>query len=236
MLKPTSFLERLAAYAEKTPASSTPFRFIEMQHFGAGITAVHDSLGEYDVYFDPDLWDVIFPQIWGDGLYPPAAKEHNLGILPGVGRAPKIRSFIEALYFAKGQLEPKASWHAKLPAVIRVKKPAAPIRTFEQLVKGRKWKPILRLLKKKGASINVAESEVAMGSYAAVVLNQNGFIREQGKGGLSAAYTSNKPTHTPIKPLSEIWKLSHGFDDSLPSEEQLVADVLRKVKELRERK
>lgn len=83
--------------------------------------AVMDNFNETDVYFDVGSYRVIMEGIWEDGegkncLFPPALKGTGLGVLPGVGRAPQVRVYADALEFAKQQLEPiveKAQFYDK---------------------------------------------------------------------------------------------------------------------------
>ena len=83
--------------------------------------AVMDNYNETDVYFDTKSYKLIMEQIWrdvrGDScLFPQALKGTGLGVLPGVGCAPQIRGYADALEFAKQQLEPivkEAQWYKK---------------------------------------------------------------------------------------------------------------------------
>lgn len=120
-----------------------------------------------------------------------------------------------------------------------------PIQTFEELMKGRKWKAVLRLLKKKNATIRVAESEIMMGRYAAVILNGRGFQCESGRGGMSAAFAGNNPTFKPIKSAKDVLEKAIDYSGPLsddppgtptPSENELVGKILLELEKNRQRK
>jgi len=76
-----------------------------------GIIIVKDSKGEkeeFDTYFDPDKWEFRIPKIWAP------VDPNGVGILPGLGRFPRVQSFEEAIRFAASQLQsknPQASWY-----------------------------------------------------------------------------------------------------------------------------
>lgn len=116
----TDHAERLRRYLEFSRNAEVPFVALAVQPLGDGITAVHDSLDEIDIYFDSEMWNPTMPEIWGKNcLYPAHARRFNLGVLPGVGRAPSVRNFDTALAFARDQLTPKngATWFVPLPTV-----------------------------------------------------------------------------------------------------------------------
>jgi hypothetical protein len=116
----TDYAEKLRSYLKSAETAEFPFTTLAVQHLADGITTVQDSLGEFDTYFDPEKWEPTMPEIWSDdSLYPPRVKRASLGVLPGMGRVPAVRSFDVALAFAKQQLKPKngAAWHDPLPAV-----------------------------------------------------------------------------------------------------------------------
>ena len=82
---------------------------LEMAVISPRAVVVYDSMGEYDVFFDGSSYISLHPSIWDEGraLFPnDTVKKLNIGILPGKGRAPQIRSFEEALAFAQQQLKP----------------------------------------------------------------------------------------------------------------------------------
>ncbi len=113
-------------------------------------------------------------------------------------------------------------------------KTAEPARTFKELMAGSGWRSIRAALRRSGETIRVAESEVAMGRYCAVVLNGDGFMCESGKGGIQAAFSGgNKPTLSPIKPRARVLECIREYDESLPPENELVAGILAQVAEIR---
>tara|TARA_Y100000310_G_C20435971_1_gene693746 strand:+ start:126 stop:419 length:294 start_codon:yes stop_codon:yes gene_type:complete len=75
--------------------------------------AVVDGEGETDVYFDTFSYKRVYPRLWrdrdgGNYLIPPGLRGTGLGVLPGLGRFPPVRSYDDALGFARGQLKPVA--------------------------------------------------------------------------------------------------------------------------------
>ena len=82
-----------------------------MADLSSKAVAVKDNFNEIDVYFDARSYSLIMERIWRDGegescLFPPGLKGTGLGVLPGIGCAPQIRSYVDALEFAKQQLRP----------------------------------------------------------------------------------------------------------------------------------
>lgn len=115
-----NYLENLRTCLKAAETVTHPFSTVNVQHLADGVIAVEDSTGEFDCYFDPEQWEASFPAIWGDdGLFPPAVKRAQLGVLPGLGIAPAVRDFQGAAKFAAHQLKPKgsATWHNPLPPV-----------------------------------------------------------------------------------------------------------------------
>lgn len=113
--------------------------------------------------------------------------------------------------------------------------------TFTGLKKWKQWKPTLRLLKKTGKTIMVAEGPAAMGRYSAVVLTGDGFQIESGKSGMTAAFSKNATTHTSIRTVKEVLENAIELscplpDDSpgtpTPSESEIVAKVVKKIEAL----
>jgi hypothetical protein len=101
---------------------------------------------------------------------------------------------------------------------------------------------MLRLLARAGKTVIVAEGEACMGRYQAVVLTGRGFQFEEGKSGMTAAYSGNIPKRTPIRTAKEVAKmavkLSAPMSDDppetpTPTEGEIVADLLRKIEEVR---
>lgn len=68
---------------------------------GDGIVIIHDSQNEYDVYFDADKWEYVHPEIWA------SQTRLGVGVLPGTGNIPPVRSFEEGIRFAAYHLKSK---------------------------------------------------------------------------------------------------------------------------------
>lgn len=114
----SSFMEKLQERFRKAAKAKVPFEVVEMQELAPGVIAVHDTMNEFDTYFDRERWEPTMPQIWGEegdpcGLYPPTLEGTGIGILPGAGRAPQPHNFSGVTEYAKKQLQPTASdcWH-----------------------------------------------------------------------------------------------------------------------------
>lgn len=83
--------------------------------------AVWDNYDETDVYFDRSSYRIVKEYLWKNdngecSLFPPALEGTGLGVLQGVGRAPQVRGYSDALGFARQQLEPiveEAKWYDK---------------------------------------------------------------------------------------------------------------------------
>jgi hypothetical protein len=118
--------------------------------------------------------------------------------------------------------------------------------TFKELVKSTGptgWRAILRLLKKKGKRIMVAESPICMGRYSAVILTGEGFQLESGKAGMAAAFTGGSdPICIPIEKTASVLERAIAFsgpleddppDTPTPSEGEIVAKLLREIEEFR---
>ena len=70
--------------------------------------ATLDLWNEIDVFFDHNGYEFIDPKAFDkEATYPRSFAEHNLGILPGIGNAPRINNFEKALEYAKRNLKPK---------------------------------------------------------------------------------------------------------------------------------
>ena len=105
-----SIVERVKDYI----TSSEGIEARGMADLSPRAVAVMDNYGETDVYFDAESYKLIMEQIWkkDDGtniLFPRALEGTGLGVLEGVGRAPQVSSYDDALGFAKTQLEPIVS-------------------------------------------------------------------------------------------------------------------------------
>lgn len=119
----TAFVNRVLAYFESTGTHADPLRVVKMQQLALGAIAVLDSMSEYDVYFDRKMWKATHPKVWSDdkkgcncsGLFPPGLKGTGIGVLPGLGRAPNVSSFVDAYFFAQQELTAKTgtNWHAR---------------------------------------------------------------------------------------------------------------------------
>jgi len=101
----------LADKVREYVASLEGVEILGMRELSPRVVVVRDSMNETDVYFDTFSYKVIFEEIWKetDGrscLFPLQLEEIGLGLLPGIGRAPPINSYDQALAFAKDQLEP----------------------------------------------------------------------------------------------------------------------------------
>lgn len=87
------------------------------------------------------------------------------------------------------------------------------------------------------------ESPEAMGNYCAVILTHRGFQCESGRAGMSAAYAGpNKKSYTPMrsakKVLETVMEYNEPLDesDTRPSEGEIVADILQKLKKIQGKK
>jgi len=116
--------------------------------------------------------------------------------------------------------------------------------TFEELRSSPAWRSTLRLLKRTGETIMVAEGEAVMGSYSAVVLTGKGFQLERGASGMTAAYSTRPPKHEPIRATKKVvetaLELSAPMSDDppgtpTPTEGEIVAKLLRRIEKARER-
>jgi len=85
---------------------------IKIAELSQGAVVVHDNYDEYDVYFGKESYDLSNKRLWGVpgdlvGIFPPILEGTNLGVLPGNGRVPAVRTFEEALSFARTELSKK---------------------------------------------------------------------------------------------------------------------------------
>lgn len=76
-------------------------------------------------------------------------------------------------------------------------------------------------------------SEEAMGQYAAVILNGDGFVQEHGKAGLQAAFTGQKLRFSKISSVERLREMIRDYDDSLPPEDELVRSILKNIETIR---
>jgi hypothetical protein len=114
-----STLERVRNYIAGSKDKNIKARGI--RRMSPTAVAILDNLHEIDVYFDAKSYRLIMEQIWKDGcgnnhLFPPALKGTGLGVLQGLDRAPQVRSYADALEFAKQHLEPivkEAHWYKR---------------------------------------------------------------------------------------------------------------------------
>jgi hypothetical protein len=76
-----------------------------------GMVAVEND-GECDVYFDSNRWKFRKPELWKNLGKLPLLNDHEIGMLPGVGRFPPADTINEAVKFAKSQLvaQPSPAW------------------------------------------------------------------------------------------------------------------------------
>ena len=126
------------------------------------------------------------------------------------------------------------------------KNPRGAPTTFKELKSSPTWRTTLRLLARADETIMVAEGPACMGSYVALVLTGKGFQLEQGKSGMTAAFSGNDhPERTPIRSAKKIAekaiRLSEPLPDDLPgtstpTESEIVADVLLKIEKIRGKK
>jgi len=123
----------------------------------------------------------------------------------------------------------------------RMHKPCNPT-TFQELKKSPMWRQALRLLARTGKIVMVAEGEACMGSYSAVVLTGKGFQLERGASGMTAAYSTRKPEHTPIRTTKEVVKMALNCSAPMsddppgtptPTEGEIVANLLREIEKIR---
>ena len=114
----TDYLAKLKEYLKSAAVTTThiPFTVRAVQHLAEGVTVVHDSLGDFDTFFDAEKWEPTMPEIWGDAMYPPVLKRRNMGVLLGNGQVPPIRSFNMALTYARQHLKPKKGFDLTLSA------------------------------------------------------------------------------------------------------------------------
>ncbi|MBI4450385.1 hypothetical protein HY642_00285 [Candidatus Woesearchaeota archaeon] len=103
-------------------ASSPNIEARGMASLSPRAVAVMDNWDETDVYFNAASYKIIHESIWKrpgteeSCLFPPALEGTGLGVLEGVGRAPHVHGYSDALTFARSQLEPiveEAKWYDK---------------------------------------------------------------------------------------------------------------------------
>jgi hypothetical protein len=90
------------------------FSAVYAWELGPGVVSIHDSMDEIDTYFDPERWEAIEPELWGDTLFPGHMKMINIGVLQGVGCHPQPKTIGLAAAFARGNLTSKndsVTWH-----------------------------------------------------------------------------------------------------------------------------
>lgn len=76
---------------------------LQMQSLADGVTVGLDDLGDFEIYFDPERWEVINPAVWGN-TQPPFPAEYDLGLISPSASA---RSFSAAEHIARLALKPK---------------------------------------------------------------------------------------------------------------------------------
>jgi len=117
--------------------------------------------------------------------------------------------------------------------------------TFAELKKSSMWRPTLHLLKQTGKIVMVAEGEACMGSYSAVVLTGRGFQLERGPSGMTAAYSTKALEHTPIRTAKEVAEMAINHSGPMsddppgtlpPTESEIVANLLQRLKKIRRAK
>jgi hypothetical protein len=108
-------------YAKRSTRVLGEFSIEGMAEFARGVVCVRSQergphKPEYDVYFDENLWVFRCPELWqGTGVFPPTLKAHNIGFLPGTGKAPQPQNYREAQIFAAWQLKRRTSpWYSKV--------------------------------------------------------------------------------------------------------------------------
>ena len=101
---------RVKGYME----GSNDIEIVDMRLLSLGAVVVYDNHREFDVYFNRESFDVVHPEIWpgddgspGGYLFPKAMEGAGLGLLQGVGRAPPVTGFDDALEYAQQHLRPK---------------------------------------------------------------------------------------------------------------------------------
>lgn len=98
-------------YRNRTAKTIGNFCIAGMAEFARGVVCVKshevkEQRIEYDTYFSEGLWEFRHPQIWdGTIAFPPTLKKHNIGMLPGAGRAPQPQDYRAAMAFAKIHLQ-----------------------------------------------------------------------------------------------------------------------------------
>ena len=90
-------------YASMGPA----YAITRVAELAPGIVAVEDASGECDALFDQERWEYTYPKIWEPPMGSAALKAENIGLLPGLGRAPHVTTIEEMVEFAQQQLMPK---------------------------------------------------------------------------------------------------------------------------------
>ena len=88
------FIDKVFKYGVRNPKCLAR----EMAELAPGLVAVYDVSNEYDTYFDSSRWEISRPEIWGDSVW--VTKDPSMGVLQGIGCAPPIDSFEQALWFA----------------------------------------------------------------------------------------------------------------------------------------
>ncbi len=102
--KDLAFIRKVTAYI-----ATQEFAAIHIEQIDSECVMVLDTMQECDVYFSPERYEIIMPQIWAGGrtLFPGRSREFGLGILPGVGKFPPIKGLAEAREYASRHLRLK---------------------------------------------------------------------------------------------------------------------------------
>jgi len=95
-----SFLERLLPSLTAELAKWN-LKMLGLYELAPGVLALHDSTNEFDVFFDRERWEIVYPEVLGDSPTP--------GIERFLGSCfwPQPRCPQAAMQKAKEQLRPK---------------------------------------------------------------------------------------------------------------------------------
>lgn len=115
-----SFTGNLYSYLKGLENFNKPFKVMSFQKIGEGIIIVYDNMREYDIYFDPRLWEFNNPKVWEDAsvLFVAesvlskkiAEKYQNLRLVQTVGNVTQNNGFAPIIDLAKKILKPRALW------------------------------------------------------------------------------------------------------------------------------
>ena len=104
-------------------------------------------------------------------------------------------------------------------------------KTFAELMKGERWRKVRSLFKRHNATLSVSTSEEAMGRYAEVVLDGDGFKIKSGRAAMVAAFAGKSDSFTSLRRADEVLERALVYDDSL-SEAGMLAEIVKKIDEL----